>query len=434
MSHQEAVTVRAWITPGALESLQAALQVVEHDVEQNELIPFAALDNVHFARFVIVPEARDVVGNVIPPSLVYAANVDGPGFGHLQQLLSVATAGVDRIFSHCEGYPPAATRNQQTRLGFLRARQIKTQAFYVNTVGRTARQVREEALLRDELERELDRRQKSGNWSNASPEQIRADLRGFVSKEAKLRFAQNRAPGLPLGYRIRERLTFFGTLLLFLVLSPLFLVALPFFVILLRVHEIRDAQRRQALRLSAEEQIDLRLREDQIVQNQISAVGNAKPGWFRGITLRALLWALDFASRHVFNRGDLGTFKILGLHGVDTIHFAQWIVIDEGRRVLFFSNYDGSLVSYMDDFVNKVAWGLNAVFSNGANYPKTNWLLLGGATDEQQFKAFLHHHQIPTQAWYSAHKRYTAVNLANNAEIRRGLVASGSASPWLARL
>jgi hypothetical protein len=33
--------------------------------------------------------------------------------------------------------------------------------------------------------------------------------------------------------------------------------------------------------------------------------------------------------------------------------------------MLFASNYDGSLESYMDDFINKVAWGLNLVFSNG---------------------------------------------------------------------
>jgi hypothetical protein len=113
------------------------------------------------------------------------------------------------------------------------------------------------------------------------------------------------------------------------------------------------------------------------------------------------------------------------LHGVTTIHFAQWVVIDEGRRVLFMSNYDGSLSSYMDDFINKVAWGLNAVFSNGQSYPPTRWLVMDGANDEQAFKAFLQKHQIPTQVWYSAHKNSTAENLANNARIRAGLSGPG---------
>jgi len=38
------------------------------------------------------------------------------------------------------------------------------------------------------------------------------------------------------------------------------------------------------------------------------------------------------------------------------------------------SNYDGSLDSYMDDFINKVAYGLNLVFSNGIGYPRTSFL------------------------------------------------------------
>ena len=54
---------------------------------------------------------------------------------------------------------------------------------------------------------------------------------------------------------------------------------------------------------------------------------------------------------------------------------------------MFASSYDGSLESYMDDFIDKVAWGLNAAFSNGVGYPKTNWLVADGATDEQALSA-----------------------------------------------
>ena len=170
------------------------------------------------------------------------------------------------------------------------------------------------------------------------------------------------------------------------------------------------------------------------MQNQFSAVGCVKPSALRRLTLRVLLAAADFATRHYFSKGDLGTFKPLGLNGVDTIHFAQWIVLDDGYRVLFLSNYDGSLTSYMDDFINKVAWGLNAVFSHGESYPATRWLVLDGASDEQTFKAFLQKHQIPTQAWYSGYKNYTALNLTNNAAIRAGLAGDADATEWLARL
>ena len=43
----------------------------------------------------------------------------------------------------------------------------------------------------------------------------------------------------------------------------------------------------------------------------------------------------------------------------------------------------------MDDFINKVGFGLNVVFGNGVGYPTTNWLILDGAKDEQKFKYVL---------------------------------------------
>jgi hypothetical protein len=432
MLFQKAVTLRAFIKPGALDGLERLLQQVGDDVEDNPVVPFRAFEEVHFARFVILPEAKDLKGRPIRPSLVYAANVDGSADAHLRNLIGHSAVGIDRIFAHCEGYPP--NPDDRSRLSFLQDKRIDTQAFYVNTVGRSAQQVRAEARLRDTLESELDRMSDSAR--SEAPTKVRHRLQTFVRGQSELAFANGPPPKFPLSWRIRERAAFFGTLLLLLLLSPLFLLALPFYLIALRMHETRDAQNRKPLRISAEEQVALRFNEDHVVQNQISAVGHVKPGKFRYFTMRALLWALDFAAKHHFNSGDLGTIPLVKLYGVNTIHFAQWIVIDEGRRVLFFSNYDGSLVSYMDDFVNKVAWGLNAVFSNGNHYPNTRWLVLAGAHDEQQFKAFLHKHQILTQAWYSAHSRYTAVNLTNNGEIRRGLFApAGSdAGAWLQRL
>jgi hypothetical protein len=75
----------------------------------------------------------------------------------------------------------------------------------------------------------------------------------------------------------------------------------------------------------------------------------------------------------------------------------------------------------MDDFINKVGFGLNVVFSNGVGYPKTNWLFLDGAKDEQKFKNFLRRHQLPTEVWYSAHPGLSAVDKQRNLLIRRGL-------------
>jgi hypothetical protein len=75
----------------------------------------------------------------------------------------------------------------------------------------------------------------------------------------------------------------------------------------------------------------------------------------------------------------------------------------------------------MDDFINKVAWGLNLLFSNGIGYPRTDWLLIGGASDEQKFKYYLFRHQVAVQVWYKAYPGLTAFDLMRNSRLRAGI-------------
>jgi hypothetical protein len=112
--------------------------------------------------------------------------------------------------------------------------------------------------------------------------------------------------------------------------------------------------------------------------------------------------------------------------------------LDGGTRMFFASNYDGSRESYNDDFINKVAFGLNVTFSNGVSYPHTEWLLLKGANNEQAFKYVLLRHQLPTDVWYNAHAGLTAHDRERNSRIRKGLEKSSlserEAGEWVALL
>jgi len=89
--------------------------------------------------------------------------------------------------------------------------------------------------------------------------------------------------------------------------------------------------------------------EDHNITNQFSAMGSMKPGLFRRWTTSFLLRAVNYTTRHIYDRGHLSR--------VPTIHFARWVFLDDKKRLFFASNYDGSLDSYMDDFINKVGWG-----------------------------------------------------------------------------
>jgi hypothetical protein len=195
-------------------------------------------------------------------------------------------------------------------------------------------------------------------------------------------------------------------------------------VLLVRLQELRDASEDE--RPTPEHVRELAQLEDFFAHNGFTAGGFVKPGLVRRAVVETVLPLIGYGTRHLFTRDSLA--------GVKTIHFARWIPLDGGRRVVFCSNYDGSLESYNNDFIDLVAWGLNLVFSNGQGYPRTRFLVLEGAEREQEFKDFLRRHQIPTPVWYSAYPELTAVNVVRNAKLRaglRGFMTERQARQWL---
>ena len=142
-------------------------------------------------------------------------------------------------------------------------------------------------------------------------------------------------------------------------------------------------------------------------------MGSLKPGLLRLLTTIGVLSTVDYAARHIVRPGRLGSIR--------TIHFARWVFLDGTKRMIFCSNYDGNVESYMDDFINKTGFGLNASFSNGIGYPTTNWLVLDGCGDERKYVEYLRRHTLPTQVWYKAYPGLTAIDLERNSRIRQGL-------------
>jgi len=127
-----------------------------------------------------------------------------------------------------------------------------------------------------------------------------------------------------------------------------------------------------------------------------------------------VLSGIQLLAVYKFNKGKLGN--------IPTIHFARWVRIDGGKRLLFFSNYDGSWESYLGDFIDKASVGLTGVWSNTRWFPRALMLLFRGAKDEQRFKAWTRTHQIYTDVWYSAYKTLSVRNILNNTDIYDGLL------------
>jgi hypothetical protein len=266
----------------------------------------------------------------------------------------------------------------------------------------------------------------SRDWTGLAPSEVRRAIREHVVTQPELRWASFPAAGPSLAWRMRNKLHLAGGIAVGIAALPVVAAgAIPFAVQLRRLEKRDPAPR--VIPDDAHVQ-SLGAIEDLLLQNQFTAYGDLKPGWFRRYLAVGLLWAVNFGARHRFNHADLA--------GVKTIHAARWVFLDNRRRMVFASNYDGSQESYMDDFIDKVAWGLNAVFSNGAGYPRTNWLIKDGAKDEQHFKTFIRSRQLPSPVWYSAYPHLTALNIENNARIRAGLsedMDETATAEWLRR-
>jgi hypothetical protein len=419
MPYQRSLTIVAPVREGAEDEVETLLAGMGDGVANGTVIDFGAIEDVHFSRLMMAPVDTGRAGERLPASLILLSDFDCPVDTYLDRLVKAAGPGIDRVFAHCDGYPDEPS--ERRRLDYLRRHRVREAARYVNTSGRTVHQIRQEAALRDAINRYLD--DAGHSWQDLDADAVSRAMRELVADDPELARALEPAERPGLGARMKDKVHLVAVPLLTLPFVPLLVLVLPFFAVVLRVHEKRDASPHNK---PSEELVQLLASlEDHVVQNPFTAIGHVKPSLFRRTTLRVILFYLGYAARHFFNHGNLS--------GVKTIHFARWVFIDGKQRMFFASNYDGSLESYMDDFIDKVAWGLNLVFSNGVGYPRTSWLVLGGAKDELAFKDYLRTHQVPTRVWYSAYDRLTALNIEQNALIRAGL-RSGDESKWVQSL
>jgi len=413
----------------ALRSVLASMTVERGMADpQNAILPFGEFERLHVARFLILvdpsPDDLDAYGLprlAWPPSLAFLGDCDGSVGDFLADLAEHAGSGLRRIFSFCRDFPREADL-----LAWMKQHSCRPAAIYVNWIGRTVRQIREEAALRDALLRHLD---SGAATDERSATENHDALVEFVRAERSAgRLVLSEPEPTPCGWQLCNCLHLIAVPLILLILSLPLLIYLPFFLWQLRARETNDKE--IAPRPDPSHVLALADLEDHDVTNQFSAFGTVKPGFFRLSTVTFLLWLLDYAARHIYNRAYLTR--------VQTIHFARWVFLDGKKHLFFASNYDGSLESYMDDFINKVGWGLNLVFSNGVGYPRTNWLINDGSKDEQKFKYFLRRHELPTEVWYKAYPGLTTFDLTRNARIRAGverkLMSDAEARDWLALL
>ncbi|HMG75158.1 MAG TPA: hypothetical protein VK582_16785 [Pyrinomonadaceae bacterium] len=416
---QTILTFVAKVNPERVSDLNALLDRIAADVEGNALIPFPKLKLLHFGSLVLNDDPS------YGTDLVFENNFDGPLGPYLDDLYAHASAGLHSIYSCCLDYPAANAADKAAMLAYLRAHVVHPNAYHIGNVGRSVERTHQEDDLRDGIEDFLDDVVSQGNIG--SPSSIRQKVQAFVQSQPPFAWAANAQPRQTAIEHFMPRLNLVIAGLIALVLLPLLIPLAIIWVIMLRwieTHEPPPAD------LEVDDHVRFLVkREDRthMVQNQMCHITIVKPGVFRRVTLRGLLWVINLIAR-TSDKGELS--------GIPSIHFAHWALIDKGRRLLFFSNFDGSWENYLDDFIDKASNGLTGIWSNTVDYPKTRFLILDGSRDGSRFKEWARDKQVYTNVWYSAYKQLTVQTVDNNSSIREGLITSmddSATRAWLRR-
>jgi hypothetical protein len=158
---------------------------------------------------------------------------------------------------------------------------------------------------------------------------------------------------------------------------------------------------------------EMAVREDWIPQNHMGSIVLVKPGVLRMLLFRAGHRGLGLVLRVLATDGYLGSMR--------TVHFAHWAFINNSSRLMFFSNFDHSWESYLDDFIEKAHAGLTLAWGSGVGFPPARFLVVDGASHGRKFKNWARYSMAVTRFWYSAYRNYTVDQIERHARIATGL-------------
>ena len=129
--------------------------------------------------------------------------------------------------------------------------------------------------------------------------------------------------------------------------------------------------------------------------NELTIITEIKPGRPAGSVL-TYKQQLEKVLESIRSREMAGIATPIRL--VSTIHFARWIIWSaEGRdRLIFTSNYDGSMWQYLRDFSSLIATDMDRVWGKCKGYP------VGGCSDFDAFWHYVLDHQVETSCFFAA--------------------------------
>ncbi|OUS30132.1 hypothetical protein A9Q99_06530 [Gammaproteobacteria bacterium 45_16_T64] len=412
------VNILCPIRPEKIGALADYLEDLNNRIREKSHPLFQQINTHHFCRWTVLPASKGERGEY-PAQLLFESNIDENLSSYVERLIKKDKQTLLDIYQHCERFDASQCES------YLLDHSISTPMYYRGAHYHSCKQIKRDQILYKVLEGFIDEKQDSGSLIDYFDSGLREQL---------IRHVKNSNISWPFDTLQRQPDPYWpmaiGIIPVLLLLSPILLPLIAVWFYFLRKHEkselpeVHDNNMTERHAHVASVTKD----EQQAVQSPMTSVVEIKPGLFRLLTLKAVLWLLNLLSNIFYNRGELGS--------INSIHFARWIITDDNKRLVFLSNYDGSWENYLGDFIDRAAVGLTAVWSNAEGFPRATRLIREGATDDIRFKAYARKSQTKTACWYSAYPELSLQNVINNSKIRQGLTNNmdeKELSLWLSR-
>lgn len=361
-------------------------------------IDFDSGNRTHFARLVILPDGNR---GEDAKRLLFASNFDGEVDDYLAHVIQITT-DLDAIFSKCEGY-----KGSTHFAKFIKEHDQTPAVFLMAFPGESVESIKGLIELRQQAEKLLDQ----PNYRKALREIQKLEPRqNPVSRvfSGILSFFKRVFDALALGVRLP-----IGGVQLFRAYG-LRTVAQAVGAVLNTTPVKFDytqtdpddcdgcqplAPGDEVVRYDRAETVEI---EDVFTQNQMNIISVNDPKRFE----------MNMAIYGVVNLGS----QLSGTSaGISTIHFARWIPIDDNKRLLFVSNYDGTWENYIGDFVDK-----SHAVVDGAWYATIGWPN-AGCRDIEYFKLGIRCHQTQSNVFYSAYPESTVMNIQTASQLKAAL-------------